>query len=458
MHEAVETLFVSCNSRYCPAQSASDSVQSSPPFKFLFSAFAVQLQPDMTDQYEELGIIGKGSFGLIRKVRRKKDGKILVRKEISYKQMSTAQKKQLVTEVNLLRELKHPNIVRYYERIVDKENCIIYIIMEYCEGGDLGHVIRRCKKEGKVVCEEIVWNVLAQVLAALVACHSGQLTKSGVVLHRDIKPENVFLDAFQNVKLGDFGLSRVLNQTVDFASTYVGTPFYMSPELINETVYDTKSDIWSLGCLVYELCSLNPPFQAASQNGLYNKISSGKFTRLPSRYSDELDRIVKSMLQVNQDLRPSAKELFQHERVELSYKKVEVQSMEKYLLRKEVEMKEVLEELRKKEAWLNEKELALSEREHELQRRELEIEVKSNSALQSSVIVNSLDALEAEEEEVFKSPSLMIFSPAVRKSILESEEANYNTTPTRKMSNAETINANMFKFSPSSYFPSSSDL
>lgn len=76
---------------------------------------------------------------------------ILARKEIDYRKMTDKEKRQLVAEVNILRELRHPNIVRYYERIVDKDNCMIYIIMEYCEGGDLASVIKRCKKEGLVV-------------------------------------------------------------------------------------------------------------------------------------------------------------------------------------------------------------------------------------------------------------------------------------------------------------------
>ena len=99
------------------------------------------------DAYEPLEVIGSGSFGLIRKVRRKSDARILARKEIDYRKMSDREKKQLVTEVNILRELQHPNIVRYYERIVDREQSLIHIIMEYCEGGDLAGVIKRCRTE-----------------------------------------------------------------------------------------------------------------------------------------------------------------------------------------------------------------------------------------------------------------------------------------------------------------------
>jgi NIMA (never in mitosis gene a)-related kinase len=406
------------------------------------------------NNYEELEIIGKGSFGLIRKVRRKQDGKVLVRKEISYKTMSTAQKKQLVTEVNLLRELKHPNIVRYYERIVDKENCIIYIIMEFCEGGDLGNVIKRCKKEGKVVSEDVVWDVLAQILMALEACHSGELTKSGVVLHRDIKPENIFLDSNQMVKLGDFGLSRVLNQHSqnDFASTYVGTPFYMSPELVNEIAYDTKSDIWSLGCVVYELCALQPPFQANSQQALYNKISSGKVQRLPSRYSDDLDMLVKSMLQLNQDLRPSAKDLYAHPRLRQSAKSIEYISRERYLGRKEMELSEMADSLRKKEAWLLERERMLDLREADLGKRELELDLKLRSTSSTENLNPGNGAgTDEDDEDLFKSFSLMNFSPISRSgNKLDKTPRRYSDTQRSPMSKRQ--EQNVFKFSPS-YFP-----
>ncbi|KAJ3259830.1 Serine/threonine-protein kinase Nek2 [Boothiomyces macroporosus] len=149
--------------------------------------------------------------------------------------MTEKEKIQLVAEVNILRNLRHPNIVRYYERFVDRSNCQIYIIMgwisltkEYCEGGDLAGIIKRCRKE-----------------------------------KQDIKPENVFLDKSLNVKLGDFGLSRQINPEEEFAKTYVGnvythsgTPYYMSPELVDEQPYNAKSDVWALGCLIYELCAL----------------------------------------------------------------------------------------------------------------------------------------------------------------------------------------------------------
>lgn len=115
-------------------------------------------------------------------------------------------------------------------------------------------------------------------------------------MHRDLKPGNIFLDAESNAKLGDFGLARVLNQGSMYAQTNVGTPYYMSPEQINEQKYDEKSDIWSLGCLVYEMAAQRPPFKAQNQLALALKIKEGSFDRIPKRYSEELWNVIKCML------------------------------------------------------------------------------------------------------------------------------------------------------------------
>ena len=134
---------------------------------------------------------------------------------------------------------------------------------------------------------------MTQICLALQACH-GQHCKSGnqvKILHRDLKPANVFLDENKDVKLGDFGLARVLHHDTSFAKTFVGTPYYMSPEQMNKNLYNEKSDIWSLGCLVYEMCSLVPPFTASNQKFLAEKIKQGVFRRIPSRYSDSLQVI-----------------------------------------------------------------------------------------------------------------------------------------------------------------------
>ncbi|CAG8568737.1 11788_t:CDS:2 [Cetraspora pellucida] len=316
------------------------------------------------DNYEPLEIIGTGSFGLIRKVRRKSDSRILARKEIDYRRMNDKERNQLVSEVNILRELKHPNIVRYYDRYIDNTNCMIYIIMEYCEGGDLSSIIKKCRKEGNYLSESTIWFFFTQILQALHECHYGygnskcdsdHSQQHITILHRDIKPENVLLGSDNKLKLGDFGLSRKLNLDRELAQTYVGTPYYMSPELITESHYDTKSDIWSLGCLLYELCALQPPFQAKSQPSLAIKISAGMIPPLPSRYSEELNNIIRATLMVDPNKRPTTMEL------------LKMMHPSRDITRRE-------EELKQREIALNGREMMVTNKEEELRRRFAELQ------------------------------------------------------------------------------------
>ncbi|KZW01789.1 Pkinase-domain-containing protein [Exidia glandulosa HHB12029] len=296
------------------------------------------------DNYESLEVIGTGSFGTIRKVRRKSDGQIFARKELNFERMTERDRKQIVAEVNILKDLDHEHIVRYHDRFVDRDNGILYIVMEYCGGGDLAAIIQRCRREGTMLPEDTIWAYFLQIVIALHQCHhpglrvhtgttpppaSASDDRRAQVLHRDIKPENVFLNGDNVVKLGDFGLSKQL-AGAGLASTYVGTPYYMSPEVMQEKPYDSKSDIWSLGCLLYELCALNPPFhEARTHNELAHFIRNGRIPPLPRAYSSALAQVIKAMLNVNPAMRPSAQQLLQHERLDLAFKLANMEKMVK---------------------------------------------------------------------------------------------------------------------------------
>ncbi|KAF3084272.1 G2-specific serine/threonine protein kinase [Orbilia oligospora] len=295
----------------------------------------------MGEDYEILELIGRGSFGQIHKVRRIRDGLILARKEISYNRMSAKEKEQLTAEFSILSKLQHPNIVRYFNREHNKTDQSLYIYMEYCGGGDLSTHIKRCKSNGTLVPEHVVWSIFTQLVLALYKCHHGsdppaledmnegwdKKKKAGstvttsipaagsakasreVIVHRDLKPENVFLDHDTCVKLGDFGLSRILASDQHMATTYVGTPYYMSPEIVCDLPYTSRSDIWSLGCVIYELCALSPPFDAKSLPSLCQKIQAGRYSPIPSSYSPELRRVVDLCLRTNPSDRPDTAKL-----------------------------------------------------------------------------------------------------------------------------------------------------
>ncbi|NXU01112.1 NEK2 kinase, partial [Buphagus erythrorhynchus] len=342
--------------------------------------------PGRPDDYEVLLTIGAGSYGKCRKVRRKADGKILVWKELDYGAMTESEKQMLVSEVNLLRELRHPNIVRYHDRIIDRSSTTLYIVMEYCDGGDLASLIAKCAKERHVehfLDESFVLRVLTQLTLALKECH--RRSDGGVAVHRDLKPANVFLDGKQNVKLGDFGLARILHHDTSFATTFVGTPYYMSPEQMNYMSYNEKSDIWSLGCLMYELCALSPPFTAYNQKELAEKIREGRFRRIPYRYSDELNNLLREMLNVKDYCRPSVEDILEHPLIEAIVTEEQKQNLDRRVVRswgpERVQYSDTtMNELKRKEQQLQEREQAIKEREQRLEQKERELCVRERLA------------------------------------------------------------------------------
>ncbi|KAK2945861.1 putative G2-specific protein kinase nimA [Blattamonas nauphoetae] len=314
------------------------------------------------NEYEILNEIGQGSFGIVRRVRHRRTQKVYAWKEVHYAGMSEKEKTLLVNEVNILRELHHPNIVRYYDRIVDKHNAKLYIIMEYCDGGDLGRVIRRCREKSVYVDEDVVWKILAQLSSALKDCHSHTPSK---ILHRDIKPKNIFLNKQKIAKLGDFGLSRTLDNG-SFAVTTLGTPYYTSPEQIQQQAYDERSDIWSLGCVIYELCRLRPPFTGENRQDLDHKICHAPVESIGSHYSQELFSVIKGMLEKNSSKRITIDQLCQHPQIILRLRELKVQNHLIQLQKKEAELVEREKKIHSKELELRQKEMLLTQREQDL--------------------------------------------------------------------------------------------
>ncbi|KAF5233229.1 hypothetical protein FAUST_8332 [Fusarium austroamericanum] len=363
------------------------------------------------DKYETLEKIGHGSFGIIRKVRRRTDGFIMCRKEISYLRMSQKEREQLHAEFQILSHLRHPNIVAYYHREHLKVSQDLHLYMEYCGNGDLGRVIKDLALKGQRAQESFVWSIFSQLVMALYRCHYGVdppevgsnilgLTQGNAaagpkvpagtmtILHRDLKPENVFLGEDNSVKLGDFGLSKMI-KSHDFASTYVGTPFYMSPEICAAEKYTLKSDIWSLGCIIYELCAREPPFNAKTHFQLVQKIKDGKFPALPDVYSPELYQVIKDCLRVNPDRRPDTSELLNLPVVKLMRKEKEVVDLNKSIRLRE-------DSLRKKERDLNER-LVNMEREKELIRDELDSSLRREWEVKARLEIDRLANAEIEQ-------------------------------------------------------------
>lgn len=163
--------------------------------------------------------------------------------------MSDEEKKETIKEAKVLEVLNHANIIRFREVYKTKKGQLC-IVMDYADGGDLAGKVKDQKNKGGYFDEATVLNWFTQICLAMKHCHDRK------ILHRDLKAGNIFLTKSGIVKLGDFGIAKVLSNTVEKAVTIVGTPYYLSPEIIQNSPYSFKSDIWSLGVLLYEMIAL----------------------------------------------------------------------------------------------------------------------------------------------------------------------------------------------------------
>ncbi|XP_074194407.1 serine/threonine-protein kinase Nek1 isoform X4 [Rhinolophus sinicus] len=253
------------------------------------------------EKYVRLQKIGEGSFGKAILVKSTEDGKQYVIKEINISKMSNKEREESRREVAVLANMKHPNIVQYRESF--EENGSLYIVMDYCEGGDLFKRINAQK--GILFQEDQILDWFVQICLALKHVHDRK------ILHRDIKSQNIFLTKNGTVQLGDFGIARVLNSTVELARTCIGTPYYLSPEICENKPYNNKSDIWALGCVLYEMCTLKHAFEAGNMKNLVLKIISGSFPPVSLHYSYDLRSLLSQLFKRNPRDRPSVNSILE---------------------------------------------------------------------------------------------------------------------------------------------------
>lgn len=215
------------------------------------------------ETYTKIKLLGEGAFGQAFLVRCASDNSLAVIKKIDISKMSEKERNETLKESKILEVMDHPNIVRFKEVYKTKQNKLC-IVMDYADGGDLANLVKN--QRGNYFNENEILNIFTQCCLALKHIHDRK------ILHRDIKAQNVFLTSKKIVKVGDFGIAKVLNHTVEMARTMVGTPFYLSPEIVESKPYSFKSDIWSMGVMLYELCALRPPFDGANIHFLCRKI------------------------------------------------------------------------------------------------------------------------------------------------------------------------------------------
>ena len=253
------------------------------------------------DGFNILSKIGEGSYSTVLKVQRIEDGNIYALKRVKFYKLSDKEKENALNEIRILASVKSKNVISYKEAFFDEKDSSLGIVMEYADNGDLFQLITERKKTKNYFTEQEIWKVFIQLLNGLKALHDFK------ILHRDIKSANVFLFKGGVCKLGDLNVSKVARKGLGYTQT--GTPYYASPEVWEEKPYDSKSDVWSLGCVMYEMITLRPPFQAKSMEELYKKVMRGIYPKLSSKYSEDLSDVIKLMIQVEAGARPSCEEL-----------------------------------------------------------------------------------------------------------------------------------------------------
>lgn len=263
--------------------------------------------------------IGDGSYGEVYKVTNVSDpnGPELVLKEIQLKKCENKSQLEMVkNEAPILSKLKSEYVVQYYDSFEENNN--VYIIMEYCQGGDLSHYLSDYRKSNqKMMTEDAIWKWFIQISLGLLHIHNNK------ILHRDLKSLNIFLTKDLNVKIGDLGVAKIL-KNASHAMTIIGTPYYLSPEICEEKPYNEKSDVWSLGCILYEMITFKHPFNAGSTPALFIKILNGKYDPLSASCSGDLKKMIEMLLEKNYYKRLSMKEIILHPSFQAKAKKLDL--------------------------------------------------------------------------------------------------------------------------------------
>ena len=252
----------------------------------------------MIKDYKINKILGKGTYALAYLVEKTESDitKNYVIKQISLEGISPLEKEEIKKEAKLLSQIKSNFIVKFFDSF--EENNQLNIVMEYCEGGDLEKLLNQ--RNRIPLNDNFIWKLFIQIVIGLAELHDMK------ILHRDLKTSNIFLTKNYDIKIGDLGVAKKLSEK-NFAKTIIGTPYYLSPEICNEKPYNEKSDIWALGCILYELCTFRHPFEATNQVILFNKILKENPKPIPYTFDYYFNEIVKKLLQKNMNKRPSCK-------------------------------------------------------------------------------------------------------------------------------------------------------
>ena len=249
------------------------------------------------DNFEILEKLGDGAYSVVYKVKRKQDSQTYALKKVKLQNLNEKEKQNALNEIRILASIKSPFVISYKEAFIEDSDSSLCLVMEFADKGDLFQKITEFKKIGCLFEEIDIWRIFIQMTRGLKALHDKK------ILHRDLKSANIFLESDGSAKIGDLNVSKVAKKGLGYTQT--GTPYYASPEVWKDNPYDYKSDIWSLGCVTYEMCMLHPPFRAKNMEALYNKVIKGEYGKISDKYSNDLNEVIKMLLKVNSSERPS---------------------------------------------------------------------------------------------------------------------------------------------------------
>ena len=267
------------------------------------------------ENYIQLDLIGIGSQGnKVYKVKNKQTNTIYAMKKLSIDMNDEKEYRGYQNEISIFKQLKHINLIKYSTSFKHKDK--LYIVMEYAEYGDLSKIVKYHIENKIKIPEEKIWYYFIQLCRGINYMHSHK------IIHRDIKLQNIFLNSNKIIKLGDLGISKILKNTCDFCKTPLGTPYFLSPEICMGKEYNYKSDVWMLGCSLYELITLKKPFCGNNITELIDNILKKEIEIKDNFYSENLKKICIKLLQKNPDKRPFIWEIFNYDFVNIKNQEI----------------------------------------------------------------------------------------------------------------------------------------
>ena len=249
--------------------------------------------------------LGSGAFSTVSLVTRKQDQKIYALKCVQISKLSPIERQNSLNEIRLLASINHKNVISYKESFYNEENHTLNIILEYADDGDLQTKIITKKKFACFFEEKTIWSIFIQMVKGLNELHKRK------IIHRDLKSANIFLMKNGICKLGDLNVAKVVENGL--LRTQTGTPYFASPEIWEDKPYSFKSDIWSIGCILYQMSALKMPFQGKNIKEVYYNLKNIIIPPLPDIYSPDLMYMIKKLLKLNPEERPSTQEILEDE-------------------------------------------------------------------------------------------------------------------------------------------------